>query len=73
MQTKLLNTFGVQVSVSNICKTLKYMGCTRQTLCHVAKQRDDQLRAKFMADISIFDPSMLIWLDETGCDKRNII
>ena len=70
VQTKLPNTFGVQVSVSNICKTLKYMGCTRQTLCHVAKQRDDQLRAKFMADISIFD---LIWLDETGCDKWNII
>ena len=24
-----------------------------------------------MAEVSIYDPSMLIWLDETGCDGRN--
>ena len=24
-----------------------------------------------MAQISMYDPAMLIWLDETGCDRRN--
>ena len=42
-------------------------------MCRVAKQRDDKLRAEFMAEISIYDPSMFIWMDETGCDKRNMI
>ena len=26
-----------------------------------------------MAEISAYDPSMLVWLDETGCDKRNFV
>ena len=73
VQTKLTDIFGVLVSISTICKTLKYIGCTRQAMCHVAKQRDDKLRAEFMAEVSIYDPSMFIWIDETGCDKRNTI
>ena len=49
------------------------MGCTRQSMHHVAIQRSDMLRAKFMGEISIYDPSMLVWLDETGCDRRHSI
>ena len=26
-----------------------------------------------MAEVSVYDPSMLIWIDETGCDRRNIM
>ena len=26
-----------------------------------------------MAHISIYDPAMLIWIDETGCDRRNTV
>ena len=26
-----------------------------------------------MAQISVYDPAMLIWLDETGCDRRHTI
>ena len=73
VQTKLTDIFGVLVSISTICKTLKYIGCTRQAMCHVVKQRDDKLRAEFMAEVSVYDPSMFIWMDETGCDKRNTI
>ena len=39
----------------------------------VAVQRSDALRARFMADISTYDPRMLVWLDETGCDRRNTL
>ena len=31
-------------------------------------QQSDALRARFMAEISVYDPDMLIWIDETGCD-----
>ena len=68
---KLLKMFGVTVASPTICKTLKYMGCSRQVIQHIAIQRSDELRAKFMAEVSLFDPSMLIWLDESGCDQRN--
>ena len=26
-----------------------------------------------MAELSLFDPSMLVWLDETGLDQQNTI
>ncbi len=25
-----------------------------------------------MAEISVYDPSMFIWIDESGCDRRVI-
>lgn len=49
------------------------MGCTRQSMHHVAIQRSDMLRARFMADILVYDPAMPIWIDETGCDRRDTI
>ena len=73
MKEEILRIFGVEVCVSTICRTLKLMRCTRQAMHHVAIQRSDELRAKFMAEISLYDPSMLIWLDESGCDRRNTI
>ena len=38
------------------------MGCSRQVMRRVA-----------MADVSIYDPKMFVWLDETGCDRRNTL
>ena len=71
IRDKLFARFGVSVSETTICRALKYMGCTRQVIRHIAIQRSEIMRAKFMAEISVYDPSMLIWLDESGCDRRN--
>ena len=49
------------------------MGCSRQGMQRVAVQRPDTLRARFMADISIYDPRMFVWLDETGCNRQNTL
>lgn len=73
VQTSLHEKFGVVISLPTICRTLQHMGCTRQTMHHVAIQRSDELRARFMAEVSVYDPMMLVWLDETGCDRRNTI
>ena len=43
----------------------------RQVIRHVTIQRSDDLRAKFMAEISKYDPAMFVWTDESGCDRRN--
>ena len=37
----------------------------------VATQRSDSLRAKFMAEVCKYDPSMFVWTDESGFNKRN--
>jgi transposase len=71
IKAKVKAKFGVAVGSSTICKALKHMGCSRQVIQHIAIQRNEQLRAKFMAEISKYDPSMLIWLDESGCDRRH--
>ena len=68
LQTSLHEKFGVAISLPTICRTLQYMGCTRQTMHHVAIQRSDELRARFMVEILLYDPTMLVWLDETGCN-----
>lgn len=71
IQASLLSRFGVTVHISTICRTFKFMGFSRQVIQRVALQRSDELRAKFMAEVSVFDPSMLLWIDESGCDRRN--
>ena len=73
IQTKLEILFGARISTATICRTLRSMGCTRQVMRRVAIQRSDTLRARFMAEASIYDPRMLVWLDETGCDRRNTL
>ena len=71
LQDELFDIFGVLVSVSTFCRTLKYMECTKQALHRVVLEQSDALRAQFMAEISVYDPDMLIWIDETGCDRRH--
>ena len=44
-----------------MCKTLRYMGYTRQAMHHVAIQQSEVCRGRFMAEISMHDPS--IWVD----------
>ena len=49
-----LEKLGIAISVPTICRTLKSMGCTRQVMHHVAIQRSDECRARFMSEISIY-------------------
>ena len=36
-------------------------------------QRSEVKRAEFWAEISAFEPSMMLWVDESGCDRRNAL
>ena len=47
------------------------MGFTWEKIHHIAMQQSELLRAEFMAKISVYDPEMIIWTDESGCDRRN--
>jgi len=73
IRDKLYEAFGVIVSAATICRTLQFMECTRQVIHSVAIQVSEAMRAKFMAEISIYVPSIFLWLDESERDRRNTL
>lgn len=51
----------------------KLIGFTRQKLIIAAIERDIKLRSEFIADVLMYEPDMLIFLDKTGSDKRDAL
>ena len=60
----------VTVSIPTVCRLLKRYGLTPKKIRQVAKQRSDALRDMFMSHVLHFDTSMLVWVDESGSDRR---
>ena len=71
IQSHLLQTTGTNASAATLCRTLGRLGFTRKKLKYVALQRSDVLRAEYQSEVSLFDHSMLVFVDESGCDARN--
>lgn len=71
IKAEVLSVTGFDVSPATLCKFLKEMNFSRQKMQIVAKQRDDQLRSAFKDDVTIYEPHMLVFIDETGFDRRN--
>ena len=55
LQDRLLARFAIACSAATICRTLKSIGCSRQKIQHIALQRSDLCRGKFMAEIAMYD------------------
>ena len=68
---EIANFLEVEVSLSTVCRLLKRYGITRKKIRQVAQQRCYVLRGMYIAHIYNFDINMLVWLDETGTDKRD--
>lgn len=68
---ELETNLGVEVTESAICKVLKKIGFSRQKLCMHALQRDEELRRIFSADVSLYPRQTLLFIDETGTDRRD--
>ena len=68
IRAKLISKFGIPMDVVTICRT---MSCTWQVIQRIALQRSEERRAKFMAEVSMYDPSMLVWINESGCNRHN--
>ncbi len=64
---------GTNLALSTICQLLHEQGFSRQKMRLIAKQRDDLLRAVFAAEMSLYNTSMFIFLDEMGSDRRNAL
>ena len=62
---------GVDISPMSICRFLRVVGFTCQKMKYAALQRDKHLHSKFITDVFMYSLDMLIFLDESGCDKQN--
>ena len=66
---ELREAMGAEIGPSAICRFLHKVGFSRQKMKLVALQWDKEIRAQFVSDVSIYQPEMLIFLDETGADR----
>lgn len=73
VQRDLFKVTGVWVSASTICRTVKQQGFTYKKVELIALQRSEEKRIQFMSEISQYRPDMLIWIDETGSDRRKSV
>ena len=62
---------GFKISPSLLCCFLKDMNFSRQKMKIVAKQRDELLRSMFVSDASVYEAHMLVFIDESGTDRRD--
>ena len=62
-----------EVSPATICSLLASYGITRKKIQHVALQRRVEYRGLYIANISFFPKEVLVWVDETGCDNREML
>ena len=60
-----------KVSASTVCRLLKRNGLTRKKIQRVALQRSATLRGMFMSSILMYGRDMLVWVDETGCNRKD--
>ena len=73
IQVELLEITRTDISLSTICRFLHKNGFTRQKLRLAAIQQNNLLQSQFVSDVSIFNQETLIFMDETGSDRRNCI
>ena len=73
VQYDLYKATGVRASLSTICRTIKQQGFTYKKAEVIALQRSEEKRIEFMTKIIHYDPDMLIFIDETGSDRRRSV
>ena len=66
-----MDVTGISVSPSTICRIIHRNGLTRKKVQQVALQRSSQYRNAFMSQVLVFQPEMFVWVDESGCDRRD--
>ena len=68
---KIAEATGVSVSGTTVCKILHKNGFSRKKLTKIALQRSIDHRGAFMADILQYPREFIVWVDETGSDRRD--
>ena len=64
---------GTEISVSATCKFLQKQEFSRKRLTYQALQRSEELRAQYTSEMSLYEQQTLVFVDETGSDKRCVL
>jgi transposase len=70
MAVFLWDEFGILVSAPSISRALASIGWTKKTTRHIARERNADLRDFYLHNLSEFRSYHLVYVDESGCDKR---
>ena len=65
LKNTLLQSTGTDISTASICKLLHKNSFSHKKLAFRAQQRSDELRAKFVSEMTVYAPEMLIFINET--------
>jgi transposase len=70
MAVFLWDEFGVLVTASTISRALTSIGWSKKVARQIAKERNTDLRDFYLHNLSSFRSYHLVFVDESGCDKR---
>ena len=71
LRQNLFITMGTDVSAATICRFLHSCGFSRTNIHSVAAQRSEELRARYVTEVALYTQEMLVFVDETGSDRRD--
>ena len=66
----LYRRFRRRISERSVSRTLLSIDWTRTTIYHITQQRDADLRDHYLYRISQYKSYELVFVDESGCDRR---
>ena len=73
LQEELEKIMGYSYHTSTIYRAVKRLGMSRKLVRRVALQRSTMKRAFYLSKILEFDPKTLVFIDETGSTRRNVV
>jgi len=70
MAVSLWDEFEVHVSTFSISRALKDIGWSKKAARHFAEEQNAELRDIYLYSLTQFQSYHLVFIDESGCDKR---
>lgn len=70
IQQSLFQARNVDVSIATICRALKRLAVSHKKVAREALERDEMVRAAWLADYGDLQPDSCLWLDESSVDDR---
>jgi transposase len=64
------DTFDELLSPSTISRSLKRAGWSKKVARRIAQEQNADLRDMYQYDLSEYEDKQVVYVDETGCDKR---
>lgn len=71
LRHELLLSKGTQASTATICRFIHSCAFSRTRMKGIALQRNEDKRAKSVAEVALYTPSMFVFVDEMGSDLRD--